>query len=321
MGKGKRYLREVRNLLNSDQILQLMIAGITVGSIYALIALGFVVIHNVTGVINFAQGEFAMLGALIAVTLSQDTSLLNRSVAVGLNWPLPVAIVAATLLVAAIGMALYRFAIRPARTRSVIVQIIITIGAAIALRGAALIVWSTDPYRLPNFTEGAPMHIGQAVITQQDLWMIGTALVLLLLLYLFFQRTLLGKALRACAINRTAAYLMGINVNTMTFLAFALSAGIGALAGIVITPKTFMSYDTGAFLGLKGFVAAAAGGLKDETSAVVGGLALGLLETLAAGYLSSGYKDAIAFIALFIILFFQASGIWRRSGSQETAGV
>jgi len=307
--------------LNPDQILQLIIAGITVGSIYALIALGFVVIHNVTGVINFAQGEFAMLGALIAITLSQETSLFNRSLTVRLDWPLPIAILVATLLVAAIGMALYRFAIRPARTRSVIVQIIITIGASIVLRGAALIAWSTDTYRLPNFTNGAPIHIGQSVITQQDLWMIGTALVLLLLLYLFFQRTLLGKALRACAINRTAARLMGINVNTMTFLAFALSAGIGALAGIVITPKTFMSYDAGAFLGLKGFVAAAVGGLENETSAVIGGLALGLLETLSAGLISSGYKDAIAFIALFIILFLQASGIWRRSGMRDTAGV
>lgn len=307
--------------MNSDQILQLLIAGVTVGSIYALIALGFVVIHNVTGVINFAQGEFAMLGAMIAVTLLQDTSIFNRSVTVGLNWPLPVAIALATLLTAAIGMALYRFAIRPARTRSIIVQIIITIGAAITLRGLALIVWSTDTYRLPDFSAGPSIHVGQAVITQQDLWMIGTALVLLLLLYLFFQRTLLGKALRACAINRTAASLMGIDVNTMTFLAFALSAGIGALAGIVITPKTFMSYDAGAFLGLKGFVAAAAGGLKNETSAVVGGLALGLLETLAAGLLSSGYKDAIAFIVLFIILFLQASGIWRRGAMRDAAGV
>jgi len=206
-------------------------------SIYALIALGFVVIHNVTGVINFAQGEFAMLGALVAITLSQDTSLFNRSVAVRLDWPLPVSIAVATLLVTVIGMALYRFAIRPARTRSVIVQIIITIGAAIALRGVALIVWGTDPYRLPSFTNGAPIRIGQAVMTQQDLWMIGTALILLVLLYIFFQRTLIGKALRACSINRTAARLMGINVNTMTFLAFALSAGIGALAGIVVAPR------------------------------------------------------------------------------------
>jgi len=300
----------------------LLIAGITVGSIYALIALGFVVIHNVTGVINFAQGEFAMLGALVAITLSEKTMLFNRSVSVRLEWPLPLAIAVAALLVAGVGMALYRFAIRPANTRSVIVQIIITIGAAIALRGAALIVWGTDPHRLPNFTNGAPIKIGQAVMTQQDLWMVGTALVLLVLLYLFFQRTLIGKALRACAINRTAARLMGINVNTMTFLAFALSAGIGALAGIVIAPKTFISYDSGAFLGLKGFVAAAVGGLENETSAVIGGLALGLLETLAAGLLSSGYKDAIAFIALFIILFLQASGIWRRGGgSRDAAGV
>jgi branched-chain amino acid transport system permease protein len=307
--------------LNPEQILQLLIAGLTVGSIYALIALGFVVIYSVTGVINFAQGDFAMLGALLAITLSGETPLFNRSTVVNLNWPLPLAIVVAALLVAWLGMGLYRFAIRPARTDAVIVQIIITIGAAIALRGVALIVWGTDPYRLPDFTVGPPIKIGRAVLTLQDIWIVGVTLALLVLLYLFFQHTLLGKALRACAINRTAARLMGINVGTMTLLAFALSAGIGALAGIVIAPKTFMSYDTGAFLGLKGFVAAIVGGLENETRAVVGGLLLGLLETLAAGLLSSGYKDAIAFVALFIFLFLQASGIWRRGNSREIAGI
>lgn len=307
--------------MNLDQLLQLFIAGVTVGSIYALIALGFVVIYNVTGVINFAQGEFAMLGALVAITLTSETGLFNRSMTVKLALPLPLAIAAATLIVALVGLALYQFAIRPAHGASVITQIIITIGAAIALRGAALIVWGTDPYRLDNFTAGPPLHLGGAVVTRQDLWIIATALLLLVLLYLFFQRTLIGKALRACSVNRTAARLMGIDVQTMTLLAFALSAGVGALAGIVIAPKTFIGYDAGAFLGLKGFVAAIMGGLEDEAGAVVGGLALGILETFAAGLLSSGYKDAIAFVVLFIILFLQTAGVLRRGSSRETAGV
>lgn len=307
--------------MNPDQLFQLLIAGLTIGSVYALIALGFVVIYNVTGVINLAQGEFAMLGALLAITLSGETGLFNRTLTVDLGLPLPLAVVAATLLVMLVGMLVYQFAIRLVRAGSVIVQIIITIGIAIALRGGALIVWGTDPYRLPDFSEGAPLHIGTAVLTRQDVWVIGTAAVLLVLLALFFQRTMLGKGLRACSINRTAARLMGINVSQMMLLAFALSAGIGALAGIVIAPKTFVGYEAGTFLTLKGFIAATVGGLENETGAVIGGVALGVLETLAAGYLSSGYKDAIAVLVLILVLVLQTSGMLRRGAAREAAGI
>lgn len=310
-----------------SQILQLLFAGITVGSIYALIALGFVVIHSVTGIINFAQGDFAMLGALIAITLSTKTPIFNRVLVAEFNLPLPIAILGAVLIVAALGAVLYLVAILPARGASIISLIIITIGAHFALQGASLIAWAADPYGLPTFTRGEPLELRGAILTRQNMWVIGTTLVILLGLYIFFERTLVGKAFRACAINRTAARLMGINSNLMALLAFVLSAAVGAIAGIVITPSTFMSYDSGTFLSLKGFVAAAMGGLNSATGAVIGGLLLGIFETVAAGswYLPSSYKDAVAFIVLFIVLFLQMRGVTIRGrriiGAPEQSGM
>lgn len=304
-----------------SQIIQLLFAGITVGSIYALIALGFVVIYNVTGIINFAQGEFAMLGAMITVTLSENTSIFNRVLKVSLNWPLPVAIVVAVLIVTLIGILLYQFTIRPAKGASVVSLIIITIGASIALRGLALITWGTDPFRLPNFTTGAPIQFLGAYFILQNLWVIGTAAVVLIGLFLFFERTMIGKALRACSINKIAARLMGIDINRMAMFSFALSAAIGAISGIVITPSTFMAYDSGELLGLKGFVAAIMGGMNSAVGAVIGGLALGILESLGAGFISSGYKDAIAFIMLFAILAARLSGLLGQGAKQQESGL
>lgn len=299
-----------------SQIVQLVFAGLTVGSIYALIALGFVVIYNVTGIINFAQGEFAMLGAMIAITLSQKTSLFNRALIVTLDLPLPIAILAAILSASLIGLALYQLAIRTAKGASVVSLIIITIGASIALRGLALITWSTDPFRLPNFTAGPPIQFMGAYLILQNFWVIGTTIVILIGLFFFFERTLLGKALRACSINRLAARLMGIDSNRMAMFAFALSAAIGALGGIVIAPSTPMAYDAGELLGLKGFVAAIMGGMNSAVGAVIGGITLGILETLGAGFISSAYKDAIAFIVLFAILAARLSG-WLGEGSKQ----
>ncbi len=285
------------------QILQFLFAGVTVGSIYALIALGFVVIYNVTGIINFAQGDFAMLGALIAVTLTSRTPILNRVYIAEFNLPLPIGIFLSVLIVGFLGGLLYLLAIRPARNASIVSLIIITIGAHIAMQGGALIAWAADPYGLPRFTPGDPLEIRGAILTRQNMWIIGVVIAILLVLYLFFERTMLGKALRACAINRLAARLMGINIERMSLLSFMLSAAVGAIAGIVLTPGTSMGYDSGTLLSLKGFVAAILGGMNSAAGAVVGGLALGILETIGAGYLSSGYKDAIAFVVLFFILF------------------
>ena len=277
-----------------DQLIQFLVSGITVGSIYALIALGFVTIYNVTGIINFAQGEFAVYGAFVAITVFQKTRLLSGNVQLDLGWPLPLAALFGVVVALLLGLLLYRAGIQPARKASILSMIIITIGAAFVFRGMALLIWGTDPHRLPTFTKGVPFKIFGAVLTRQSVWVIAVTAVLLVVLYLFFNYTLIGKALRACAANPGAARLMGINARRMALIAFGLSAATSAIAGIVITPATFMTYDRGLILSLKGFVAATMGGISSLPGAVIGGLLLGIVESFAAGLLSSGYKDAVA---------------------------
>ncbi len=296
----------------ADQLAQYLLAGLTQGSIYALIALGFVTIYNVTGVINFSQGEFAVVGALVAVTVTQKVPLFRGQVVVDLGWPLPLALAVGTLAAVVVGLLLYRLGIQPARQASPLSQIVVTIGASIALRGMQLLVWGTDPYRLPPFTAGKPLRLLGAVLTRQSVWVVGVMLVLVVALYLFFKYTLTGRALRASAANPRAARLMGINIRRMGLIAFGLSAALGALGGIVITPLTFMSYDRGLMLALKGFVAMIMGGLTNPFGAVLGGLALGIIESLAAGLLSSGYKDAFSFGVLFLVLLVRLGGVFRR---------
>jgi branched-chain amino acid transport system permease protein len=303
------------------QLLQFLISGIIVGSIYALIALGFVVIHNVTGIVNFAQGEFAVYGALIAVAVSQPVSLLSGNVQLSLGWPLLLAALLGIALAIGLGLLLYRVGIQPARQASTLSMIIITIGAAFVLRGVALLIWGTDPYRLPAFTEGAPLKILGATLTRQNLWVVGVTAVLLAGLYLFFNYTLVGKALRASAVNPAAARLMGINTYQMALLAFGLSAATSAIAGIVIAPVTFMTYDRGLLLSLKGFVAATMGGVSSLPGAVIGGLLLGIVEAFAAGLLSSGYKDAVSFIVLFIVLALRLGGVLKGQKAAEQGGL
>lgn len=305
-----------------DQLLQFLVSGLTVGSIYALIALGFVTIYNVTGIINFAQGEFAVYGALAAITVSQKVRLLSGNVQFEWGWPLPLAALFGVIVATVLGMLLYQVGIRPARKATILNMIIITIGAAFVFRGLALLVWSTDPFRLPPFTAGAPLKISGAILTRQGVWVIAVAAVLLGILYLFFNHTLLGKALQACAVNPGAARLMGINTQKMALLAFGLSAAVTAVAGIVIAPATFMTYDRGLILSLKGFVAAIMGGMSSPVGAVVGGLLLGILESFSAGLISSGYKDAVAFFVLFVVLAARLGGLLRgRAALPEQAGL
>jgi branched-chain amino acid transport system permease protein len=270
--------------------LQLVVSGLSTGSIYVLIGLGLITIYNITGVINLAQGEFVMLGAMLAIIM----------VKAGL--PLALAALAAILLVMAIGAAVQRTTIHPARRAPDVALIIITIGTAIAVRGLALLIWGTTPYALPEFSPGAPLALWGAVLSRQRLWIMAAAAAVLALLYLFFEHTLLGKSVRACSINRQAARLAGINTEAMSLLAYAMGAGLSAVAGIVIAPLTLVTYDMGLSLGLKGFVVAIMGGLVSAPAAVAGGLLLGLLESFAAGIFASGIKDAIAYVVLFIVL-------------------
>ena len=282
----------------ASQLLQYLITGITVGSIYAMVAIGFNIIYNVTEIINFAQGEFVMLGGLIMVSLQ-----IAAGIPVLLAFPLSIVVV--TL----VGMLLDRLAIRPIRKPSVLTLIIATIAASILIKGTAMFIWGKNPLDLPAFSGRNPIHFLGAVIQPQYFWVIGFLVVIVILLTLFFDKTIIGKAMSACADNPNAASLVGINVKRMILLAFSLSAGIGAVAGIIITPISLMEYDRGAMLAVKAFGAVILGGLGSFPGAILGGLIIGMIESFGAGLISSGYKDAFALIVLLGVLFFKPSGI------------
>lgn len=288
-----------------DQLLQFLITGVTVGSTYALVGLGFAIIYNASDVVNFAQGEFVMIAAMTAI------SLLTAGV------PYIPALLGAVGVTVCIGMMLEKFAIEPARGASVVTMIIITIGASIFLRGAALLIWGKDFHALPPFTGEEPLRVGAATVLPQSLWVMGITAVLVLLVRYFFTRTEIGKAVLACSCNKTAARLVGINVPLMLLMAFGLSALLGGTAGLLIAPITFMSYDAGIMLALKGFSAAILGGMGNSMGAVAGGLLLGILESLGAGLISSGYKDAIAFVIILTVLFVKPSGLFGRESAER----
>jgi branched-chain amino acid transport system permease protein len=289
----------------STQFAQYLLSGLTIGAIYALVAIGFSIIYNASHVINFAQGEFVMIGGMATASFAT------------LGLPLALAIPVAVLAAGVVGLALAKFAVEPARGASVVTLIIITIGASILLRGLATLVWDKKLHALQPFSGERPIELAGATILPQSLWVLGVSLAVVLLLGWFFSRTLTGKAMLATSHNPLAAQLCGINVRSVLLLAFGLSAALGAIAGILIAPITLTSWDVGVMLGLKGFAAAILGGLGSGAGAVVGGLALGIAESLGAGYISSAYKDAIAFVIILAVLFFMPSGLFGKKSAER----
>ena len=281
----------------ASQSLQFVAGGLTSGAIYALIALGFSIIYNASGAINFAQGEFVMIGGMSAVTL------------VGAGLPLAAAVPLAVAVAVVVGLLLEKLAIEPTRKADTATLIIITIGASLLLRGMAQVVWDKRVHALPAFSGDTPMQIMGATVLPQSLWVLGGAALAVAVLSWFFGRTLFGKAMLATSYNPLAAQLMGINTRTVLFVSFGLAAMLGAIGGVLIAPITFISYDSGVMLGLKGFAAGMLGGLGSFSGAVLGGLLLGLAEALGAGYISSAYKDAIAFVVILAVLFFMPGGL------------
>jgi branched-chain amino acid transport system permease protein len=287
------------------EFLQFLFSGLTVGAIYALVALGFTLIYNASDVINFAQGEFVMLGGMVTFFAH----------AAGL--PLPLAALLAIIVATAVGLALHQFAIEPARGASAVTLIIITIGASIFLRGVAAIVFDKNFHSLPPLAGGEPWIIGGAALLPQSIIVLIGAGAIVVALWAFMAVTLTGKALVATAANRLAARLVGINTSALVGLAFAVSAAIGAIGGILMTPITLTSYDVGTLLGLKGFAAAMLGGMGNPLGAVIGGLIVGLLEAFSAGYLSSSYKDAVAFLVILGVLFVMPHGLLGRAAIER----
>ena len=287
-------------------LIQFCVAGIMVGSIYGLVAVGFNIIFNATGAVNFAQGEFAMLGGMLGAGLLTATGL-----------PLPVVILLTVAAVTVIGILFERLAINPARGAPILNVIIITIGASILLKGTVMVTVGKNAAGLPAFSGEQPIRVLGAAILPQALWIVGVALAIMGGLHLFFSRTLVGKAMQAVAIDREAARLVGINVGRMVMLSFALGAAVGAVAGIIITPVTLTIYDAGTMLGLKGFAAAVTGGLGNTLGGIAGGLVLGLLEALGGGLIASEVKDVLAFLLLLFLLFFRPRGLFGRADSER----
>lgn len=288
-----------------SDFMQFLLSGLTTGSIYALAALGFAIIYNASGVINFAQGDFLMLGGMVTVALT------HMQVPVALAIPLSVVV---TVVIAGL---LQRLAIAPAGDSSILTLIIITIGASIFLQGVVQIVLGKNQHTLPSFSGDTPIKFGGAMLLPQSLWVIGVAALLVLMVACFFRFTLLGKAMLAVSMNRIAAQMVGINTKMVLLLAFCLSGLLGAVAGIVAAPITTTVYDIGLMLGMKGFVAASLGGLGSGIGAVIGGLIVGLLEAFVAGYVSSAYKDAVPFVMIILILLLMPHGLFGAKVSER----
>jgi len=281
-----------------EQFLQFFYSGVTVGSAYALAALGFTIIYNTSGVINFAQGEFIMLGGMLAAVL------------VGAGVPLPLAVVIAVVVTSCVGLVMEKTVIQPARDAQVVSLIIITIGASLVVRGLVQIWLGKGTFSLTPFSGDSPIILLGASLLPQSLWVLGVTLVMVALMGWFFGRTLLGKAMLATSHNRVAAQLVGINTERVLLVSFGLAALLGGVGGVLLAPITYTSYDAGIMLGLKGFVAAVLGGLGGGAGAVAGGLILGIAEAMTAGFISSAYKDAVPFVLILFILFFMPRGLF-----------
>ncbi|MFZ1037767.1 MAG: branched-chain amino acid ABC transporter permease [Smithella sp.] len=291
---------------NFRQLFQYVLSGLSNGAIYALIGFGFAIIYNSTGIINFAQGEFVMLGGMLTVFFLAVFKL-----------PLAAGIILAIIISTIVGVSFERLAIRPLKNASPLSLIIITIGASIFMRGAAMLIWGKDTYALPAFSGNDPLYIAGATILPQHLWILGVTVLIIIGSRIFFNYSIAGKAMRACSYNPLAAGLVGINVKNMVMLSFAISSAIGSMAGIIIAPLTMTSYDVGIMLGLKGFCAVIIGGMSSGLGTLMGGLLLGLLESLGAGFISASYKDAIAFIILLLILFIRPEGLFSKKETER----
>ncbi len=278
---------------------QLLVSGITIGSIYALVAIGFTLVYRASDIFNFAQGEYVMLGGMITGVLIATSGL-----------DLVGAAAIAVAITVGIGLAGYLFAIRPARSAGAVQILIITIGISLLLRGLTSAILGKDFVRIPSFMSPEVLNIGGVVVQSQALLVIAGTAIMALALWLFLKLSVLGKGITAVSANPMAANLVGINPSLIVALCFGISAFIGVVGGLLATPITLSSYDSGTMLAIKGFSAAMLGGMSSAVGPLVGGLLIGLLEAFGAGYLSSTYKDVIALVVLLAVLAFRPQGLF-----------
>jgi len=281
-----------------QDFLQFIFSGLTSGAIYALIGLGFCVVHNSMGIVNFVQVDFVTLGGMV---------LFSAFFAVGL--PMGPALVVAILVVTAIGVLVERLGISPATSDDHLILIFLTIGISIILRGVMKLIWGKNRMAVPSLTGDIPLRLLNATLMPQTVWILVLTMVAIVLLILVFRKTAIGLAMRGVASNPSAARIVGLQTGWVRAASFGLAGALGGLAGVLVTPITTLSYDVGVLLGLKGFAGAILGGFGSFPGAIVGGVLLGLLESLTAGYLSSAYKDVLAFVVLLLVLFVRPNGL------------
>jgi branched-chain amino acid transport system permease protein len=279
---------------------QIALSAIGVGCIYGLIGIGFCVIYNASGIVNFAQGAFVMLGGMLTHVAFQQLGL-----------PLLVSALLAIAVVAALGVVIDRLVVRPLWTRNatMFVMILATLAVQIVVERLTLIGAGDQPKTLPVLTDLPPLKVAGIAISFQFLWIVALSLLLIWLLDLFFKRTRTGKAMRACAINREAAALQGIPVSRMLALSFALSAALGAIAGVLITPTQYTAFNVGVPFAISGFIAAIVGGFGRPLGAFVGGIMLGLAQAVAIVAFGAGLKNVAALSVLLVFLFIRPGGI------------
>jgi branched-chain amino acid transport system permease protein len=273
-----------------SNLAQFILSGATSGSVYTLAAVGIVLCASATNVINFAQGEFVMLGGLVGAS------------GVLLGVPVPLAVLAAMATSGLLAVVQERLTIAPIRGAPAFMLITVTLGVAACVRSAALLIWGKDPYGLSGFSGDGVIEVYGAYVPTQAVWVWATAAITMGVTFWFLSATQTGRAIRAVSINPTAARLMGINTGLVSLLVFAVGGAMGGLAGIVIAPITTISWETGLEYSVKGFTAAIIGGLKSPGRAAAVALGIGVIESLAAAYISSGSKDIVTYGALLAYL-------------------
>lgn len=279
--------------------LQMVAAGLAMGSIYALVALGFVLIFNAVNVVNFAQGEFAMVPAFIAVWLLTSAEV-----------PFVLACVITVIFMGIFGIVFQRIAYYPLRNRSFLPVVISTIGVGIFLKNAAQLVFGAEPLAMPRPTSAEAMNLLGVLVDPQYIVIIVCTLVLLSFQYFFFEKTLLGKKMLATAQDKAMARLLGIHVSSMIVITFVYSSILGAAAGILVGPIFFVTKDMGAMIGLKAFCSSIVGGFGSVPGAILGGIFLGVIEVFASYYISTAYRDAFAFMILILVLLLRPQGFF-----------
>jgi branched-chain amino acid transport system permease protein len=282
-----------------DKWFQLLVTGITMGSVYALIALGFVTIYRSSRIVNMAQGSFVMFGGLFAFSMFQELGL-----------PYWLAAIVGTILVVIVAVMMWQIVLKPVLKISLVTMILCTVALSLLFENLSLVRYGGYTKTLPAFGGDHTLQVGGVYISVQSLYIIGITVVVLIALYFLNNRTTLGKRMTATATNPMAASLSGINVARMITVSFIISAAIGAIGGVAISSYVGgISYASGGIYGMMGFIAAVLGGWGSSTGAVVGGLILGIVQALATGIVPAGYKNVVAFIILLIVLYFRPQGL------------